>query len=850
MRLLPLISWPYVRRHLLRTALTVAGIVLGVAVFVAMHTANQGVLSAFSQTIDRIAGLTELQVTAGEAGFPEEVLETVQSARSVRIAVPVIEAVAEADLPGLGTLLVLGIDMTGDRSLREYDLDSAEDAIVDDPLIFLAQPDSIIVSKELADRQGLSVGSELPLRTSRGTRPFIVRGVMKPAGLATAFGGNLAIMDVYAAQLMFGRGRTFDRIDIALREGATIEQARQELGALLGAGFEVQPPASRGQQAETMLAGYTTMVSISSAFALFIGLFIIYNSFATAVTQRRGEIGILRALGATRGQIRRLFLLESLVLGLIGSLAGLGLGALIAQATSTAISGLAGDLYGVARQATDAVTRPLVLALGLFAGVATSLVAAVVPARDAANVDPVEALQKSRHHSVSALETRARMVLAGLAFAAAILCLAATDTRAVFYAGYVLALGGTVLIAPIVATAMARALRPLLKAVRPVEGALAADSLIQAPRRTSATVLALMLSLALIIGFAGMARASYASVLDWMNASLNADLFVMPSPRLDLRTLRFPASMAGELREVPGVARVQMFRNSRITFRGTPAMAAAIEMASVAETTRVRPVAGRADEIYRRAAAGEGFIVSDNLAQKLGLSVGEVLEVPAPGGTLSLPLLGVIVDYTDQQGTIFMDRSLWLEYWGDESVNDFRIFVEPGGEIADVRQRIVERYAGERQVFVLTSEQSRGYVLQVTDQWFGLMNVQVAVAVFVAVLGIVNSLTVSIADRQRELGVLQAVGALRGQVRRTIWLEALTVALLGVMLGCVVGALNLYYVLDIVQRDVAGLRLDYAYPLSTVFTLVPAMLLAAFVAALWPAEAAVRTPLVEALEYE
>jgi putative ABC transport system permease protein len=141
-------------------------------------------------------------------------------------------------------------------------------------------------------------------------------------------------------------------------------------------------------------------------------------------------------------------------------------------------------------------------------------------------------------------------------------------------------------------------------------------------------------------------------------------------------------------------------------------------------------------------------------------------------------------------------------------------------------------------------------VLQVTDQWFGLMNVQVAVAVFVAVLGIVNSLTVSIADRQRELGVLQAVGALRGQVRRTIWLEALTVALIGVMLGCVVGALNLYYVLDIVQRDVAGLRLDYAYPLSTVFTLVPAMLLAAFLAALWPAEAAVRTPLVEALEYE
>src|SRR5690606_34749685 len=135
--------------------------------------------------------------------------------------------------------------------------------------------------------------------TSRGVKPFIVRGVMKPAGLATAFGGNLAIMDVYAAQLMFGRGRTFDRIDIALAEGATTADAQRELGGLLGPGFEIQPPASRGQQAETMLAGYTVMVSISSAFALFIGLFIIYNSFATAVTQRRSEIGILRALGAT-----------------------------------------------------------------------------------------------------------------------------------------------------------------------------------------------------------------------------------------------------------------------------------------------------------------------------------------------------------------------------------------------------------------------------------------------------------------------------------------------------------------------------------------------------------------------
>jgi putative ABC transport system permease protein len=850
MRLLTLISWPYIRRHVLRTALTVAGIVLGVAVFVAMHTANQSVLVAFSQTIDRIAGRTELQVTAGEAGFGEDVLEKVQAVSTVRVAVPVIEAVVESSLPGQGTLLVLGIDMTGDRSLREYDLESAEDAIVDDPLVFLAQPDSLIVSKELADRHGLAVGSRLPLLTAVGEKPFTVRGIMKPAGLAAAFGGSLAIMDVYAAQLMFGRGRTFDRIDLAVAPGVSVDTARRELTALLGPGLEVQPPASRGRQAETMLAGYAVMVTISSAFALFVGMFIIYNSFATAVTQRRAEIGILRALGATRRQIRWLFLGESAVLGAIGSALGLGLGVLIAQATASAISGLAGDLYGVARQAGEAATGPVVLAVAAAIGVATSVVAAVIPARNAANVDPVQALQKGQYQSLSAHEGRLRIVAAAIAGALSVACLMATEIRPVFYAGYAFALVATVLLAPLVSAYMARAIRPVLKYLRPVEGALAADSLIQAPRRTSATVLALMLSLALIVAFAGMARASYGSVIEWMERSLNPDLFVMPSPRLDVRTVRFPATMAAELGAIPGVERVQMFRNGRISFRGVPVMAAAIEMASVLETTRVRPVAGEAREMYRRAAAGGGLIVSDNLAQRLKLAVGDLLEIAAPYGTIRLPIAGIIVDYTDQQGTIFMDRSVWLKHWRDDSVNDFRVFAAPGAQVAEIRQRIIDRYAGQRQLFVLTSEESRRYVLRITAQWFGLMNIQVAVAVFVAILGIVNTLTVSITDRRRELGVLQAVGALRGQIRRTIWLEALAVAALGVILGCAVGALNLYYVLDIVQRDVAGLRLDYEYPATTVLALVPAILGAAFAAAIWPAEAALRTPLVKALEYE
>jgi putative ABC transport system permease protein len=227
-----------------------------------------------------------------------------------------------------------------------------------------------------------------------------------------------------------------------------------------------------------------------------------------------------------------------------------------------------------------------------------------------------------------------------------------------------------------------------------------------------------------------------------------------------------------------------------------------------------------------------------------------MLEIPAPNGLIRLPIAGIIVDYSDQQGTIFMDRTLFTKYWSDDSANVIRVYVKRGVRALDVRQQLLERYAGRRQVFVLTNAELKGYILKVTDQWFGLTSIQIAVAVLVAILGIVNTLTVSITDRRRELGVLQAVGGMHGQIRRTIWLEALSIGVIGLTLGFALGAVNLYYILQIVQYDIGGMRLDYSFPYSTAIVLAPTILVAAFIAAIWPAESAVRGSLVEALEYE
>jgi len=822
---------------------------LGVAVFVGIHTANQSVVYAFHQTVDRIAGSTQLQISAGETGFEETVLDSVQAVNDVRVAVPVIEAVVSTGVQGQGNLLILGVDMTGDRSLRDYDLESSDDAI-DDPLVFLAQPDSLMVTDTYARENHLGLGAKVPMSTMDGQKLFTIRGVMKSGGLTSAFGGNLAVMDVYAAQKIFGRGRKFDRIDLALKDGANLEQVTAKLQALLGPGFQVQEPSARAQQFDSISRVYTMTANITSVFALFIGMFIIYNTFQIAVTQRRAEIGILRALGATRGQIRTLFLGESVVAGLFGSVIGVLAGIAIARGMTGYIGSLLGEIYGIAQKADEISTDPTLMTFAVVLGVVTSVVAAIIPARSAARVDPVQALQKGKYQQLSAGENRTRRIAALVVAIAAAGCLLLERYRIFFYVGDALAVLAALLLTPTFAVLLARALRPLLRWMRPVEGTLAADSLLQAPRRTSGAVAALMLSLALVVALGGLTRASYDSIFGWLTVALNPDLFVSPSQNLTQRDFRFPESMGAQLRAIPGVGQVQMVRDARIEIQGTPTMFVAADIKELRKHATLPPVAGNTEEMFRLAEQGKAVLASENFTLLRGFKLGDVVDIPTPSGALRLPIAGVVTDYSDQQGSLLIDRALYKRYWNDSTVNIFRIYLAPGAVEADVKRRILDAFGNQRRLFVLTNRDVRRYILRLTDQWFGITYVQIAVAVLVAILGIVNTLTVSITDRRRELGVLQAVGGLRNQVRGTIWLEALAVGTVGLILGLALGALQLYYSLHISAEDMAGLRLSYEYPYSIALLLLPGILLVAFLSAIAPAETAVRGSLVEALEYE
>jgi len=247
------------------------------------------------------------------------------------------------------------------------------------------------------------------------------------------------------------------------------------------------------------------------------------------------------------------------------------------------------------------------------------------------------------------------------------------------------------------------------------------------------------------------------------------------------------------------VTRIQMVKTTRVSLHGSPVMIVSSDLESLGRRVKPKVVFGNGDTMYPRAAKGEGVILADNLANMLRVKLDDIIEIPSPAGMLKLRVLGITIDYSDQKGAIIMDRSVYVKNWKDDTINLVRVYLKKGVPPEEGKRKILDRSDRIRKLFVMTNQQLRDYALKVTDHWFGLTYVQIFVAVLVAILGIVNSLTVSITDRRREFGVLQAVGGLRRQVRQAVWMEAIGIGLVSVVLGLALGAVILFYYLGVIH---------------------------------------------------
>ncbi len=838
--------------HRLRVAMTTLGIVLGVAVFFAIRTANAALLDSLTMTVERLAGKATLEVSAGETGFPEEMLETVRATPGVKLAEPVIQVIVNTAFPDEGNLLILGVDTTGDQQLREYEFDRSQSQIAD-PLTYLAQPNSILVSRAFADRHGLKIGDHLPLFTSHGKMDFAVEGIFKPTGVGEVFGGNIAVMDIYSAQVVFARGHNFDRIDVMNAPGVEVGELQQRLRQRLPAGIEVERPEMKGQSLENAVTAMRVGMLITSFIALLVGVYIIFNSFTIAVNQRWKEIGILRAVGVERRNINAMFLIEALVMGVVGSSLGIIVGYYLAIGASAVMGSIAATVYGIV-STTVAPRIHLDYALTAFAlGVAASVGGAFMPARAASYLNPILALHNIEvRQKESALGWR-RTALGAALLVTSLLLIEFSHpgvgmTIQFFYAAIML-IGLTILL-PMLVHWAARAIRPAMDRVGGSEGALAVDAMIQSPRRSSATVGALMVGLMFVYSTAAYIQSYKQMVNRWTDEIMNSDIVVASSAMLRSSSYHFSEDLGKKFAVLPEVREVENVRFTLVPYRGDTAAVIAMEMSGFLERSLDAVHGGDRQRIERDVPSGEGVLVSKNFAVRWRYKVGDKVHLDSPTGPLERPILGIVDDYRSDKGTIFMDRSVYKKYWKDDAVDFIDVELKPGEDAAAVKKKVQQITSGSEHAIVYTKVEFKSWVGTLIDKFFLLNYMQLVVAVIVAVVGIANTLVISVAERHREFGVIRSIGGYRAQIRKMVMLEAVSIAIVGVFVGAIAALFNTEFLSRTVSTVLTGYDVPFYFPWLLILETLPAVVGVSLLAGWIPARRAMRASVIEAIGYE
>lgn len=847
--------WGHVRGNRLRSAVTVVAVALGVAIALAVDLANATAVASFSTSVNVVSNHVNLQVLGTGRGFDERAILRVASVPGVVYASPTIEESLAIDVrpgdPFSGEILrVLGIDVLrpgpgGGAAVTPGGV-AAGSAV--DPWILVAERGAI-VSARVAAAHGWRDGTIFEALAGDRVVRLRVAGILPAA--SAAIDSSVAFVDIVTAQELFGKVGLLDRIDcvVAPENLARVEAAVRRV---IPPGTRAIEPAVRTGEIRRMLRSFQLNLAALSYIALLVGMYLIYNTVAISVVQRRFEIGTLRAIGARRGAIFSTFVAEGALFGALGSLLGLAFGALLAQASVGAVSRTVDTLY-VASHADRVVYDPLVLAKAVALGVAASILAAIVPAIDAAATPPAIAMRASGYERRRRSLGAACALAGGALFALGGACTLAppVDDIPLFgYAAGLLFIFGGSLCAPGCVELLSRLGIRAFRG-RWAAGELAAANLGAAPIRTSVAVASLMIAIAMTVAVAILIGSFRTTITAWADETLRADLFVRPQGLADASfDARFSPDVAARIRRVPGVAAVDTFRGLSIPLRGRITTLGATDITAFAKRNGLQILAGSDAATLARTLPGtNGTVVSEPFATKFGVGPGDTFAVDTPSGTALLRVAAVYNDYSSDAGLAIVDVATYRRLFRDDSVNSIAIFAKPGSDLARVRGDVVRALAPLR-VDMETTRELRGLVLTIFDRTFAITYALYVISITIAVLGVVSTLFALVLERRREIGLLRYLGLRVSEVRRMVLVEAGLIGLLGGLSGVAVGVVLALLLIFVINRQAFGWLIDLHVPYDFLFEAIVLVVLAALVAGLYPARVAARIRTADAVRSE
>jgi putative ABC transport system permease protein len=797
LRLLRLISYPQLRASWGRTALVVGGIATGVSLIVAINVINTSILSSFTQQIEILAGPAELEVTlgVGEVGFDETIADQIRMDPGVATTVPMVRGTISLVSDLSTPLQLFGVDLLAEQDLQRYQVRTttarAESARA------LTDPNSLFLTAKLAQRHRLVVGDGVELSTPRGVRRFTVRGLLEPEGLAKAFGGDLVVMDIAAAQdLLDKRGRV-DQVDLRLKPGTDPESVEQRLRAALPSELTLAHPEQRALQYQQIVQSFQAMLTGLSTLCLVAAIFIIYNATSTGAVHRAFSMAELRIVGADPTRLFILLIIEALFLGVIGSALGIAIGLVLAFLLSGMVIDSMGTIFQLRFSAqTMAIDVPQQVAIFLI-GVGSATFASSFAARRVAAMDPLEVMRIGPQ-ALSVRTSRARFLVWWLLLlcGSAAALIAERQFRSVAWGniGATLWNASVIIVAIPLVQSSSRILHRLLPRLFGAEGYLAAGSLARSPARAGVTVAAIGLVLTVAVTVASLSFSFHATTHSYIEAFLAADLAVS-ALTTEGGWLETPidGSVALEIARIPGVKSVEAFR----ALPGQLYQGKRIGVMALDETfldpSRYPPGwfhEGNPTDALAAVRAGWAVNISTGLADRFDLHVGDTISLNTPTGLLSLPIVGVVPDLISDRGTVILSRPVFIDHWKEPTISRAHIHLERAENLEEVRSEILHRLGDRYRLKVLSLREVYDYHTDKVNRAFAFTDaIQLLVAI-VTIAGIFDLLLSSIAERRRQLALWQLVGADATRVRRSIVLESGTIGGIGMILGVAVGVVT------------------------------------------------------------
>ena len=837
----------YLLKHPWQIGLSIIGITLGVAVVIAVDLANESAGRAFQLSMESVTGKATHQIVGGPGGVPDSLYHYIRVKKKIRPAAPVVEGYMQ--IKGR-TFTLFGIDPFAEQPFRPFLAKFSEQG-TRGISAFMTEPNAVLMSRNTAQEFDIHIGDTVSVVVgSDKTHIKIIGYFSGQSSRSTEALANLLVTDISTAQELLGINGQLTRIDLILSDDADKHASIKKIERFLPADISIRHSDTRSKTAAQMVAAFQINLTALSLLALVVGMFLIYNTMTFSVVQRRSYIGLMRSIGVTRREIFSLILNEALLLGIIGTIAGIFFGIILGKGLVRLVTQSINDLYFVV--SVRSLDIPYIsLFKGIMLGIGATFFAALKPAREATSA-PARAVLSRSLLETKFVQRIPLITLASILFlilGAAVLWLPGTNIYS-SYTGIVILVFGFTLLTPVTILLLVRLLTPLMGKVLGIFGRMATRDIMTQLSRINVAIAALSLAVATAVGVGTMISSFRATVVVWLENRLQADIFISaPSYVARLNDGSISNDFLPRLANISGIKEIDYYREIEINTGDDVFYVRGMDI-EAHNFSGYRFKSGEPDELWPEFLENDAIIVSETFAFRRNLNVGSVIDIPTDRGVQTFKIVGIYYDYASDLGVISMNYPLFRRYFDDNSFSGISLFLENDADLKTVMSAVETQKKPDETVIVMSQRTLLDTSIEIFDRTFIITNVLQILAIVVAFIGILSAFMALQLERRREFGILRANGMTVRQIWKLVSIQTTLMGFIAGLLSLPLGNLLAWVLIYIINKRSFGWTLQFQFRPDLLVQAVILAVVAAILAGIYPAWRMANTSPVIAMREE